>query len=282
MDEFERKLERKSVDTRKGKIFYFLNRGFPGRPPVVFLHGLSSNHTTWLNAMRALQENKYGSLALEIRGHGLSDKTKKRELYKFPVFTRDLNSVLERENIKNFVLVGYSFGGSIAIDYAAKYPEKLAGLILISASHVNPLEYKKIKFLTPAAYWFLQLLAFLLLWQSRKEYYYYRHGKSQGYWHSVWVGLSTMPLSVNFWMLSEIGRLNLKNALQRIKVPTLIIRAQNDPFVSRAEANDMAHAISQSRIITSRNPSHFVASCSQEEVAEIILKFLREEVGSNN
>lgn len=268
-------LEERHINTKSGKISYYKDEPSPGKPFVVFLHGLSANHTTWLLVIKILHENGYNSLALDLRGHGSSDKTRKRSLYKLPVFTDDLKRIIEIERIKKFFLVGYSFGGSIAIDYAIKYPDSLLGLILISANHTNPLRYKGIEFLTPLGYGFLNLLAFLLLWQKRKKYYYYKQGESRDYWHSVWIGLNTMPLAVNFWMLAEMGRLDFKKTIANIKAPTLIIRAQNDPFLSVAEARDIIKTIPKAEIVIPKHPSHFLASRAQEEIAQIILDFVK-------
>lgn len=268
-------LKEKNIETESGEIFYYKDEPSPGKPFVVFLHGLSANHTTWLEVIKILHGNKYNSLALDLRGHGSSSKTRKRSLYKLPVFTDDLKSIIDAENIKRFFLVGYSFGGSIVIDYAIKYPDSLLGLVLASANHTNPLEHKGIKFLTPLGYGFLNLLAFLLLWQKRKKYYYYKQGESRGYWHSVWIGLNTMPLSVNFWMLAQMGRLDFKKTIANIKAPTLIIRAQNDPFLSAAEAREMIKAIPNVEIVIPKHPSHFLASRAQEEIAQIILAFIK-------
>ena len=129
--------DKKSVKTNNGEIFDFSNLKFKERPTVVFLHGLSSNHTTWINLMEILDENNYNSLALDMRGHGFSDKTKNKNLYKFDVFSNDLKAVLEKEGIGKFVLVGYSFGGQIAIDFAARYPGFITGLVLISVNQEN-------------------------------------------------------------------------------------------------------------------------------------------------
>ena len=268
-------LEEKFVETASGKIFYYLNDNFPNRPTAVFLHGLSANHTTWLEVIKILHENGYNSLALDLRGHGSSLKRKNRSLYKLPVFTDDLKRIIEIEKIKEFFLVGYSFGGSIAIDYAIKYPDSLLRLVLISANHTNPLEYKGTRFLTPLGYGLLNVLAFLLLWQKRKKYYYYKQGESRGYWHSVWIGLNTMPLAVNFWMLAQMGQLNFKKTIGNIKTPTLVIRAQNDPFLSAAEARDIIKAIPRAEIAIPKHPSHFLASRAQEEIAQIILDFVK-------
>ncbi len=270
MDNFEEK----SIQTENGKIFYYLDAAFPGRPTVVLLHGLSSNHTTWINAMNILHKHKYNSMAMDIRGHGLSDKTKKKELYELPVFSKDLDLIVKKEKISDFILAGYSFGGQIALDYAARFPEFAKGLVLISVNHANPLEYAGLRFLTPVAYGCINLLAYLLLWQKRKKYHYYRHGKAVGYWDSVWDGLRTMPISVNFWMLANEFQINLRSAAKHIKIPTVIVYGGNDAFITGKEMKEMANEISGSEIIVSSNPDHFVGTNSQDETTKIILDFL--------
>jgi pimeloyl-ACP methyl ester carboxylesterase len=265
----------KSVDTGRGKIFYRFNGKHIGRPTVVFLHGLSANHTTWLNMMKTFEAQGYNSLAPDMRGHGLSDKSRARKLYNVKVFAEDLQAIIRKEEIKDHIIVGYSYGGEIALEYAGRNPQGLKGLVIVSTNYVSPLKYKKINFLTPILYAFFNLLSLFLVWQKKKDYHYYRQGKSRGYWHSVWIGLNTMPLSVNFWMLSQMGLINFKNILGQIKVPTLIIRGKKDPFVSKTEAEDMAAMIPEAKLVIFDNPSHFIGSRSQDELTEEILKFMK-------
>ncbi len=267
-------LQEKSAQAANGKIFYYLENSFPGRPFVVFLHGLSSNHTTWLNIIKILHENKYNCLAPDMRGHGHSDKTKNKELYKLNIFSDDLREIIKNEQIKDFILVGYSFGGQVAIDYAARYPEYIKGLVLISANHAPPLKYLRLNFLTPLTSGILNLLAALLLWQKRQNYHYYQHGQAVGYWNSVWDGLRTMPISVNFWMLAQVAKINLENEIKQIKVPTILVYGRKDAFITQTEINDMAKAIPEAQLIISKNPSHFVGTNAQDETAQIILEFL--------
>ena len=266
----------KSIQTKNGRIFYYANLAFTDKPTIIFLHGLSSNHTTWINIMEKLREKGFNSLALDLRGHGLSDKTKNKKLYDIPVFSHDLKMITDEEKIKNFILVGYSFGGQIAIDYTVRYPRNVKGLILISVNHTNPLEYKKLKFLTPVFYGILSFLSAILLWQKRKNYHYYRHGKAVGYWDSVYDGLRTMPLSVNFWMLAMVFKIDFKNSVKQIRVPTSIIYGKNDAFITEREVSDMAKSIPGAKIIISKNPDHFVGTNSQEETSRIIFEFLNE------
>jgi len=278
----KQKIEEKWVDTDNGKIFYYQNRPFPGRPTLIFLHGLSSNHTTWNFFSLIAEQHNLNFLALDLRGHGFSDKTKKRKLYRWRIFSNDLEKILKQEQVNDFILIGYSFGGHVALDYIIRHPKSARGLVLITTSYANPLEYKHLKFLTPVFSGALILLAYLLLWQKRKRYHYYQHGKAVGYWDSVVDGLKTMPLSVNFWLLANEFKVNFKKEIGQIKIPTMIIRGQKDAFITKAEIDDMAKLISKSEVVVSKNPSHFVGTNSQQEITQMILSFLKRAYENSN
>jgi pimeloyl-ACP methyl ester carboxylesterase len=268
-------LEEKCVWSNGGKISYFLDRPFLDKPTVVFLHGLSSNHTTWLNIISAVHEIGYNSLTLDLRGHGLSDKTKKRDLYSFSVFSDDLNKILKQEDIADIILVGYSFGGEIAIDYSINYPEFVKKLVLISANFTSPLDYRGLSILNPVFSGVLNALGGLLLWQGNGKYMYYQHKDSVGYWDSVLDGFRTMPISINFWMLSLMFGIDFRRQIQKLDISTIIIRGSGDLFISQKEVEDASKNIKKSKVIVSKHPSHFVASDSQDEIKEVIINFLR-------
>ncbi len=274
-------LKEKVIETKNGKIFYYETKNQSVKPTVIFLHGLSANHTSWVDIMDIFSENGYRSIAPDLRGHGHSDKTKKRSLYKIAEFSKDLKQILEAENIKRIFLVGYSFGGTIAIDFSIKYPEVIDKLILISVNHVTPLKYWNIRFLNPAAKLFLDFLALLLFGRNRKQYYYYIHDQSERYWQSTWFGWKTMPLTVNAWMLRQILSIDYEKTIGRITAPTLIVGSKTDHFVSKKEITDMIKAIPNSQVIEAKHSSHFIATRAHKETAVIILKFLARNENSD-
>jgi pimeloyl-ACP methyl ester carboxylesterase len=268
-------LKEKFIETESGKIAYYSDISFGNNLTIVFLHGLSSNHTTWIGIIKKIHDAGYNSIAMDIRGHGLSDKSKNKKLYNLETFTDDLELILNKENIQKAFFAGYSFGGTIALNYALVHPKKVSGLILISVNHVNPFVYWKINFLTPLAYYFLGALAFLLLWQKREKYYYYIHGRSsKGYWDSTWFGLNTMPLSVNIWLIMQFGLLDMRGKIDKLSAPTVMIKAHGDPFLTDVEANEMLRSIKNSKLIIAKHDSHFLATRAQEEISEIILDFI--------
>ncbi|MCX6702872.1 MAG: alpha/beta hydrolase [Candidatus Wolfebacteria bacterium] len=84
-----------------------------------------------------------------------------------------------------------------------------------------------------------------------------------------------MPLSVNFWLISSMAKVDFRKSINRIKCPALIIKAREDPFLSIAEARDMARVMPRAEIIIPEHQSHWLASRGQKELAKIMFDFIK-------
>ena len=266
--------EKRFVSTDKGDVFYFTAGPDSSAKTVMLLHGLSSNHTTWLPLMETLAVRGIRSIAPDLRGHGFSDKSKNGAWYALPVFVRDVHRIAEREHLQKFDMVGYSFGGYVALAYAAAYPASLRSLTLVSANFMNPLYYTSFSFLAPALAAIMRGIAWLSYPQGHEPYLYFEHGKSSGYLNSTIKGLLTMPFSVNFWMLAQALRLDLGAALPSVVCPTLIVRSSTDPYLTDREVADMSRGIKNARATTIAGSGHFLASQNQDALARELLPFL--------
>lgn len=269
--------EKKFVVTNKGKIYYFAAGPIASSQTVVLLHGLSSNHTTWLPFMKILAAWGIRSIAPDLRGHGFSDQSKERAWYALPVFAEDIYRIAEQERLQKFDMVGYSFGGYVALAYAGAHPASLHTLTLISANSMNPLYYRTLSPLAPVIAAFFESLAWLCRIQNRVDYDYFDHEESTGYLGSTFKGLFTMPLSVNFWMLAQALRLNLSSSLHLITCPTLIIRNAHDPYLTTQEVVDMERRIKNAHAVTIAGNGHFFRSLNQDHLTQKLLRFLTEK-----
>jgi 2-succinyl-6-hydroxy-2,4-cyclohexadiene-1-carboxylate synthase len=95
---------------------------------VVFLHGFSGTRHAWAQTVAGLPSERYTPLALDLPGHG--------ELVDAPrpiSFQGCVASVLERAPDR-FALVGYSMGGRVALHVALAAPQRVSGLVLVSAT----------------------------------------------------------------------------------------------------------------------------------------------------
>jgi pimeloyl-ACP methyl ester carboxylesterase len=105
----------------------------PGAPEaVVMVHGLFTNHTVfyWCGAKQLAR--RYRVILYDLRGHGLTP-TRADGDYTLTTMSDDLLALLDHLRIGRAHLVGYSFGGAIAVQAALRAPDRFARLALVEA-----------------------------------------------------------------------------------------------------------------------------------------------------
>jgi pimeloyl-ACP methyl ester carboxylesterase len=101
---------------------------------LVLLHGLSSNARIWDLTAPALTE-RLRALALDQRGHGLSDKPNNG--YTFAAVTGDLYAAIEALGLERPLIAGHSWGGNVALQFAADNPEAVRALVLVDGGFIE-------------------------------------------------------------------------------------------------------------------------------------------------
>lgn len=123
--------------TRDGTEIYFKDWG--RGQPVVFVHGWPLDADMWEYQMNFLAENGYRAIAYDRRGFGRSSQP--WDGYDYDTFADDLDELLQKLDIQQAVLVGFSMGGGEVARYIARHgTRRLAKAVLISA--VTPLFIK--------------------------------------------------------------------------------------------------------------------------------------------
>ncbi len=111
------------------RLNYWLSRVEGADQSLVMLHGVASNHTRWSEFVRHTRLTTHWNLLRpDLRGHGDSmfhGRLNRRR------WVADLKAILEQEALSPVVLLGHSLGAEIALDFTARYPDRVAGLILI-------------------------------------------------------------------------------------------------------------------------------------------------------
>src|SRR6202140_4847121 len=100
--------------------------------PVLFVHGNGANLTQWRAQLDHLRSTRR-AVAFDLRGMGLSDPAANGD-YSSVAMADDVEAVARALDLPRFVIVGHSFGGTVVAAYAAKHPERVAGLVLADAS----------------------------------------------------------------------------------------------------------------------------------------------------
>ncbi len=111
-----------------GVKLHVVETGNPKGRPILFVHGISQCCLQWNRQLNSSLADRYRLVALDIRGHGLSDKPK--DAYgDAKLWADDINAVIQSLNLDHPVLSGWSYGPLIMLDYVRHYGEDhIAGM----------------------------------------------------------------------------------------------------------------------------------------------------------
>ena len=109
---------------------YRLFRGAAApRRLIVLLHGVASNMSRWSEFVEHTSlKQTWDLLRPDLRGHGESFS---RGGLGLEIWCRDLRDVLDAEGYDQALLIGHSLGAQVAVQFAARYPGRVRGLVLI-------------------------------------------------------------------------------------------------------------------------------------------------------
>ncbi len=131
--------ERFTVTATDGVQLAVQSWGNPAGPAIVMIHGFGQCHLSWLRQLRGPLARDFRLITFDLRGHGGSDKPLDPARYDHArPWADDIAAVIETTGVARAVLVGWSFGGRVSLDYLAmRGSARIAGLNLV-ASSISP------------------------------------------------------------------------------------------------------------------------------------------------
>jgi non-heme chloroperoxidase len=100
---------------------------------ILFIHGFSQCGLAWRKQMRSGLADEFRLIAMDIRGHGSSEKL--RDAYgDSHLWAEDVHAVVTALDLHAPVLVGWSYGGVIVLDYVKEYSDDRVGGIQLVGS----------------------------------------------------------------------------------------------------------------------------------------------------
>lgn len=103
-----------------------------GRPALVFVHGWGINRSVW-EAQAVRFSTDHEVINLDLPGFGRSGNN--RQDFTIEAYGADVATVIEKLGLDQVVLVGFSMGAPVVVEAAAKYPEHVAGIVIVDDLH---------------------------------------------------------------------------------------------------------------------------------------------------
>jgi pimeloyl-ACP methyl ester carboxylesterase len=104
-------------------------------PALLLLHGLGCDHTTWEPVIDSLAR-RYTVIAPDLLGHGQSAKP--RADYSVGGYANGVRDLLTVLGIDKVTVVGHSFGGGVAMQFAYQFPERTERMMLVASGGLGP------------------------------------------------------------------------------------------------------------------------------------------------
>ena len=109
--------------------------GTPDQPAILFIHGIGQSHYSFKHQLDSTLADEFFLVAFDLRGHGGSGKPWEPQDYDdAEIWARDVEAVINATGIRRPVMVAWSYGTLVAMDFIRVHGDKqLSGLVLTGA-----------------------------------------------------------------------------------------------------------------------------------------------------
>lgn len=101
-----------------------------GDRPIVLIHGLLMNRHMFERLGPILAERGNRVIALDLLGHGRSDRPEDLQRYSMPLFAYQVTALLDHLAIESAVIGGTSLGANVSLEAAVRFPERVQALFI--------------------------------------------------------------------------------------------------------------------------------------------------------
>jgi len=121
-----------------GIKLHYLDYGTAGRRPMLCLHG-GAAHAHWFDFVAPGFTPDHHVYSMDLRGHGDSAWADPHT-YVWKHYAADVNALVEKLDLRDFVLIGHSMGGMVSLAYAATYPGRMGRLVIVDTIMLMPMD----------------------------------------------------------------------------------------------------------------------------------------------
>jgi pimeloyl-ACP methyl ester carboxylesterase len=247
-----------------------------GPPPVVLLHGLLVTSHAFRRVLPALAEDRR-AIAIDLPGCGESDRPRPdlADDYSLPWLAAQVVQTLGALDLRQVDLVGHSFGGSVALQLAAAFPERVRRLVLVDPvaypfdlplrgrlallPRVGPLLFENVYRRADLKRYLQRTMSTPeLLEETAVDVYWDRLGREGG-------------REAAHAMLRTLSDLRgMEGAIGKVVAPTLVVWGDRDVLLPAGDAERLVDALPNARLFRVAGCGHAVPEERPEALVELV------------
>jgi len=255
-------------------------------PVLLLLHGIAGSSRTWIPTMQLLHR-EYTLVAPDFLGHGQSAKPLGD--YSLGNQASAMRDLLQLLGIERATVIGQSFGGGVAMQFAYQFPELCERLVLVSAGGLGREVSWTLRLLSlPAVEYAMPVLfpSFVRDWGDSVARFLRGRGIRNARAEEMWRAYASLTESGNRHAFVRTIRAVIDpggqsvSAMDRLymaaRTPTLIVWGDEDRIIPLVHAYQAHEAIPDSRLEVMHGVGHFPQVEDPITFAEILAGFLRD------
>lgn len=267
-----------SIVTKQGILHYeALGRG----QPVILLHGWINSWDVWRDSMIQLSRtHKYRIYALDFWGFGDSAKGTNNSSPSFQIdgYVEMVCQFMDTLGIIKSPLIGHSMGGTVAFQFALKYPERTQTVTVVGSpivgSTLNPFlklaSMRGISFLIrrfPGTFGPVSNAVTKLLLQ------FVLAGDSPQIRDMIFRDWQRTTYDSFFRSIADLRQTDLRADLKNLRIPALGIYGAHDNIVSPSNANLLNHTLPSAEVTMMNYSRHFPMTDEPDRFLAILESF---------
>ncbi|MBR2819427.1 MAG: alpha/beta hydrolase [Reyranella sp.] len=238
----------------------------PAKPAVVFLHGAGFDRTAWRLQTRWFAHHGRSVLAVDFPAHGRSEGPALDSIAAMADWTARL---IETAGLEQAALVGHSMGALVALDCAARHPDKVRALALCGVAVDMPVHPEMLESAKANTLKVQELMTFWGIGNAL-----HKGGMvSPGLWlrrESLAVLAGNRPDVIH----SDLAACNAyKDAPQRaaaVTCPTVLVLGDGDLMTPAGKGKALAAALPGAKTVVVANSGHFMMVERPDETLEAL------------
>lgn len=239
---------------------------------LILLHGLGGDYGAWKTERKFFHKNNISTIAIDLRGHGLSGRPARRKDYKLENFAKDVLGIIKKEKVKNFTLVGHCFGGIVAILFH-KITKIAKSYVLVNTTYKAPQlpKFASIKMIK----YFNRLLEYTAAGGHKAHVDFSRFIGTKDF-DIGRICSDISHTSLKSWLFSFEKTLKFSGSqiLKEIKKPVLVIGGEKDRIFNTDIAKKINQLVEKSRLRIIPRANHITVINNPDFLGKEILEFI--------